>query len=176
MEKLPLNWPRLCAFLAPDAIPDKVFLTRVPTCGSIIAFAMCLLYGEPEYRGRMRSGDALRSVAPRQPTRPVLPCTGLAQEVLRNPPEQWTSGKIMAERAVCMSLAPTFPVPDFPTWPLCAQLLPHATRLRSAHFQEHALDTPQALPSMLHRARDCICCTALGMWKPKHALNAGTRI
>ena len=128
---------QVCAFLAPDAIPDEVFTTDKL---QLADWFTPLLRGEATYADvcQIMCHHALlrRTTDP-----PGLSMHRLTQEALRDrlPADE---RKTMATRAV-QAVAFAFPSPHFPAWPLCARLLPHAL-LCIRHIQEYALHTPDA--------------------------------
>lgn len=114
----------LCAFLVPDAIPEKVLATY---CGEKVddVYAAFLTY----------------SLATRNPENQTLTIHRLVQRAAQEAlsPEQQ---KQWRQRAV-EAIANTTPDFEYEDWPLCEQLLPH-WRLCASHIQEDQIQTERA--------------------------------
>jgi tetratricopeptide (TPR) repeat protein len=109
-----------CAFLAPDAIPEKLFPESAAELGPTL---------EPVAADTSRFNAALRellkySLLHRDSKSTTLSIHRLVQEVLKDQMEEEVQRK-WAERAVrAINLA--FPAVEFETWPRCREYLPHA--------------------------------------------------
>ena len=126
-----------CAFLASEAVPDEVFLTNP----SVLPDALSA-YAQDEIAFADVCEAATRYALLRRETNPPgLSMHRLAQEVLHNRLNE-DERKAMAEQTV-QAVNAAFPDPEFPTWALCARLLPHAFAC-VLHIQKHALHTPYA--------------------------------
>ena len=116
----------LCAFLAPDAIPEEIFSQGAPDLGtalSIVASRPLELINTIKEAGRF-------SLLHRNPATKTLSIHRLVQTVLRDEMDK-TMQRQWAERAV-RAMERTFPHVEFSTWPRCERLLPHA--LAGAHL------------------------------------------
>ncbi|MBD2102058.1 FxSxx-COOH system tetratricopeptide repeat protein, partial [Leptolyngbya sp. FACHB-261] len=111
---------RLCAFLAPDSIPEEIFCkgaselgeTLGPVAADPLAFAQAL----------REAGRFL--LIHRNPTDQTLDIHRLVQEVLRAELDSDTY-HFWAERIV-RALAKAHPGDEYKDWPLCDRWLPHA--------------------------------------------------
>ena len=111
---------RLCAFLAPDAIPDEVFLAAPDALPApLAAFAR----SEPDFAAVCEAVTRyalLRRVA----DPPGLSMHRLAQETARDGLDA-EAQKAAAEQ-ITQAVNRAFPFPDFAAWTPCERLLPHA--------------------------------------------------
>jgi tetratricopeptide (TPR) repeat protein len=110
---------RLCAFLAPDAIPEEIFTNSAAELGETateattpLAFAQVL-----KECGRF-------SLIDRNPQNKTLDIHRLVQSVVRDGMDG-AEQRRWAERAV-RAVNTAFPHIEFPDWPKCERLLPHA--------------------------------------------------
>ena len=127
---------QLCAFLAPDPIPDEVFLTNPDVLPDALA-----AHAKDEVAFTDVCEAATRyALLRRKADPPALTMHRLAQEVLRER-LSYDERKAIVERAV-LAVDAAFPVPDFPTWPLCARLLQHAL-IYINYVEIYDLHTPQ---------------------------------
>ncbi len=129
---------RVCAFLAPDAIPEDLLLEGASALGEGI---------QPLVTDATRLNDALGvllcySFVKRDPHERTLSIHRLVQEVLKASMNKQTS-RAWAERAVrAINLA--FPDPDdVSLWELCERLLPHAL-VGASLIEEFRLESPEA--------------------------------
>jgi tetratricopeptide (TPR) repeat protein len=121
----------LCAFLAPDAIPEEIFTTGALYLGKILA----PVAADPLQLDRACQ-DALRfSLIAREPDTQTLSIHRLVQAVLQDtlPPKTcaiWKRSAISAVKA-------TFPNPQFENWTFCERLSPHALICANWIEKEH---------------------------------------
>lgn len=111
---------RLCAFLGPEPIPEKVFTGGLTgSGGDLERFAS----NSADLR-RVSSAALNRGLLAivRQP--PSISIHPLVAAVLRSSLEP-NERREVGERAV-NALSATFPEPDYAAWSLCARLIPHA--------------------------------------------------
>jgi Tfp pilus assembly protein PilF len=111
---------RVCAYLAPDAIPEEIFTQGGKELGESLAQAA----GNPlawdavlEAAGRFR-------LIHRNAANDTLNIHRLVQEVLKDGMDASTR-RVRAERVV-QALNKVFPFPQFQNWPQCERLIPHA--------------------------------------------------
>ena len=102
---------QMCAFMAPDAIPEEIF-TSQDAFNNDIAFDQCI------------ADCAKYSLVKRNVDNQTLSLHRLTQVVLRERLEE-DKRKEMAEKCV-LALAKVFPDVKFENWPQCRRLLPHA--------------------------------------------------
>ncbi len=124
---------RLCAFLAPDAIPEEILASLVSDAYALNeAISEILKY----------------SLVNRDPNARTLAIHGLVQRALHNvlTDEQ---ERIWAERAV-RAVAEAFPQVDFPNWAICERLLPQAFACAEL-VDRHNLEFDEAA-RLLHQA------------------------
>jgi tetratricopeptide (TPR) repeat protein len=112
---------RLCAFFAPDQIPEEIFIEGAPELGeNLVALAMSNL------QRTQIIGQACRfALLHRDAISKNLSIHPLVQAVLRDMMAEKGEERMWAERAV-RAVNRTFPSPEFSTWPLCERLLPQA--------------------------------------------------
>ena len=111
---------RLCAFLDPDAIPEEIVIKGAATLGENIQRCVAdpLLYDA-------MMGQACRySLLERDAKTRTISIHRLVQDVLKDGMDEAARGR-WAERAVRV-VDRSFPDPEFPNWPICERLLPHA--------------------------------------------------
>lgn len=124
----------LCAFLAPDAIPEEIFIAGASHLGKILAPVVA----DPLQFDRACQ-DALRfSLISREPDAQTLSVHRLVQAVLQDslPPKTCASWKRSAIGAVKV----TFPNPQFENWMLCERLSPHALLCANWIEKEHIIN------------------------------------
>jgi tetratricopeptide (TPR) repeat protein len=110
----------LCAFLAPDTIPEEIFTTGAPYLGKILA----PVAADPLQFDRACQ-DALRfSLIDREPDVQTLTIHRLVQAVLQDslPSKTCAAWK----RSAVSAVKATFPNPQFENWAFCERLSPHA--------------------------------------------------
>ncbi len=115
---------RLCAFLAPDAIPEELFTERPESLPSSLREALAQPLGWQEVLGTLRRYSLLG----RQAETKTLSLHRLVQAVLREDLDQETR-RDFAEQVVHLVNA-AFPHPEPETWPQCERLLPQALQAR----------------------------------------------
>ena len=111
---------RLCAFLAPDAIPEEILTEGADELGGDLG---------PAANDPLKLTEALReagrfSLIRRSPTGKTLDIHRLVQIVLKDGMDEETR-RLWAERAV-RAVNQAFPDPEFEKWPVCDRVLPHA--------------------------------------------------
>lgn len=111
---------RMCAFLAPDSIPDEVFLDGKDELDPILApFAVDAAAFHRVYTAACKYALLRRESDPNG-----LWMHRLAQEVVR---DSLSEDARQAQRArVVLAVNAAFPNTEYPVWPLCELLLPHA--------------------------------------------------
>jgi tetratricopeptide (TPR) repeat protein len=128
---------RLCAFLAPDAIPEEIFTKGALAIGEEFARRA----GNPLDFAETLKQAANLSLIQRDAPDHSLDIHRLVQEVLK---DEMTAEQLRewAERAV-RAVNLSFPQPDFPNWPDCERLLPHA-KVCAALAQDSQLEFEEA--------------------------------
>lgn len=118
-DALAADLVRLCAFLAPDAIPEEIFTKGASALGEEFARRA---ESPVDFTNTIKQAASF-SLIRRDASDRSLDIHRVVQEVLRDnmEPEQLRQ---WAERAV-RAVYETFPVPDFRNWPECERLLPH---------------------------------------------------
>jgi len=108
------NLLRLCAFFAPGAIPEEIFIkgSAYSTMQNQLKF-----YNALEVAGRF-------SLLKRDPAKRVVYIHGLVQKVLQDQMNKPTC-RVWAERALAV-VNYLFPSNEFENWSLCERLLPQA--------------------------------------------------
>jgi tetratricopeptide (TPR) repeat protein len=128
---------QVCAFLAADAIPDEIFTAGASALGEPLSG----LAGEPLEWTEVCASACRYGLLRRESEPPSLGMHRLAQEVVRDSLSR-EERRTMAER-VALTVNLAFPYPDFPNWPLCERLLPHAL-VCVQHIADHGLRTDEA--------------------------------
>jgi len=111
---------RVCAFLAPDAIPEAIFTEGAAELGENLATAGTnpLAFAEVlKEAGRF-------SLIDRNPHNKTIDIHRLVQAVVKDGTER-AEQRMWAERAV-RAVNRAFPSVEFPSWLKCERLLPHA--------------------------------------------------
>lgn len=111
---------RICAFLAPDAIPEDIFAGGAKEMGENLAAVAGGGTNLVEVMGEAGRFSLIR----RDSKNGKLEIHRVVQKVLRNEMSV-EEQRLWAERAV-RGLNATFPDADLKSWPLCEKLLPHA--------------------------------------------------
>jgi tetratricopeptide (TPR) repeat protein len=128
---------RLCAFLAPEAIPELILVKGAPglgeTLGPAVADKLSLLETIKE--------PSRLSLLKRDPKTEALTIHRLVQAVLRDGMGD-AEEQLWAERAV-RAVDHAFPPVEFSNWPLCDRLLPHA-RICADHISRRSLTSSGA--------------------------------
>src|SRR6266487_2081486 len=111
---------RLCAFLAPDAIPEEIITESAADLGPVL---------EPVASDAVDLDEAIAalgaySLVHRNATEKTLSVHRLVQAVILDQMDK-QDRKQWAERAV-QAVKAGFPAVEHQTWPLCDRLLPHA--------------------------------------------------
>ncbi|HEY6342498.1 MAG TPA: tetratricopeptide repeat protein [Bryobacteraceae bacterium] len=117
---------RMCAFLAPDAIPEEIL-----TSGR-----------EPGLEFHEAIGEAVKfSLIGRDPAAKTIDIHRLVQDVVKDGMDA-AARRSWSDRAV-EALDSAFPSGEFGTWPQCERLLPHA-KLMLALVEEHGIESAAA--------------------------------
>ena len=128
---------RLCAFLAPDGIPEEVITKGAshlgPLLGSIAADAFLL--------NQAIEGVRAYSLVHRNATNRILFVHRLVQVVLRDTMDQKTF-LLWAERAV-RAVSEVFPSGEFETWTDCERCLPQA-QICTDYIKQNGMAFPEA--------------------------------
>jgi tetratricopeptide (TPR) repeat protein len=129
---------RLCAFLAPDAIPEEIITKGASDLGPIL---------QPVAAHPLEFNDAIEevqkfSLVKRDPAAKTLTIHRLVQEVLKESLDEQIR-RVWAERTVrAVNLA--FPdVDDVTAWEHCERVLPHALRCAQL-IEAYNLEFPEA--------------------------------
>jgi tetratricopeptide (TPR) repeat protein len=110
---------RVCAFLAPDAIPEEIFTGSGEQLGEPLAQAA----GKPlAWDGAVAEAGRFRLIH-RNAAGDTFDIHRLAQEVLKDGMDAPTR-RVWAERVV-RALNELFPRVEFQNWPQCERLIPH---------------------------------------------------
>jgi len=111
---------RVCAFLAPDAIPEEIFTEGGKELGEPLAQAG----GNPlAWDAAVEAAGRYRLIH-RNVANDTLTIHRLAQEVLKDGMDA-PARRVWAERVV-QALNKVFPYVEFQNWPQCERLIPHA--------------------------------------------------
>jgi tetratricopeptide (TPR) repeat protein len=111
---------RACAFLAPEAIPEEIFVSGAGELGENFT----AMSGGGLGLVKM-IGEAIRfSLIRRNAKNGTIEIHRVVQQVLKDEMDKETR-RLWAERVV-RALNQTFPAAEPKTWPLCEKLLPHA--------------------------------------------------
>jgi hypothetical protein len=135
------NILRLCAFLAPDIIPEDMFTANAS-----------FLHPELDTMNALTLNDAVEvllrfSLVRRDPATKSLTIHCLVQVVIKDKMDDELQ-KQWAERTVCL-VNTVFPQVMFATWSCCQQHLPHAFACADL-IQEYALVLPEAVRLLDH--------------------------
>src|SRR5713101_5117270 len=129
---------RLCAFLAPDAIPEEIITQGAPDLGPLLepTVADPFLFGQ--------AIEALRaySLLNRDPRTQTLSVHRLVQTVLRDNmdvevQQQWKQRAVLAANASCPN------VDDMAQWSTCERWLPHA-QVCAVWIEQEQMTLPEA--------------------------------
>jgi tetratricopeptide (TPR) repeat protein len=111
---------RLCAFLAPDAIPEEILTEGMPDLGPVLQ----PVAADP-FELNLAIGELLKySLLRRNPKAQTLTIHQLVQVVLRDEMDEDTQ-RLWAERSM-KAVNRAFPDVAFEAYPRCERLLPHA--------------------------------------------------
>jgi tetratricopeptide (TPR) repeat protein len=129
---------RFCAFLAPDAIPEEMFIESAGDLGPLL---------EPVAADPSRLNAVIKellkySLVQRDPETNTLSIHRLVQEVLKDQMDEETQ-RLWAERAV-RAVSHMFPYPDYPNWDICRRYLLHAHVCSDLIEQKNLLFTEAA--------------------------------
>jgi tetratricopeptide (TPR) repeat protein len=111
---------RLCAFLAPDAIPEEIISEGADDLGPNLQ----LVASEPVKLDSAIKELRKYSLVRRDPDAQTFTIHRLVQAVLKDELDKETQRQ-WADRAV-QAVNSAFPSVEYETWPECARLLPHA--------------------------------------------------
>ncbi|HEU5379081.1 MAG TPA: FxSxx-COOH system tetratricopeptide repeat protein, partial [Ktedonobacteraceae bacterium] len=124
---------RLCSFLAPDAIPEELFVKGAPHLGKTLA---------PIAADPLRFNEALaalraHSLLTRDPAARTLSVHRLVQTILRD--RLSPRKRVQWMKRVILALTEAYPGDDFAHWLALERLLPHAllcaTWIKQAHLE-----------------------------------------
>ena len=135
---------RVCAFLAPDAIPEELFRQAVAEMGDHLK----TLSERPLELTKVLAEASRFSLLYRNAANRTFSIHRLVQKVLRAR-MSLDEGHLWAEHTV-RSLNRVFPKPDYPNWTLCDRLLPHAV-VAAALVDSHHLQF-EAVSDLLDKA------------------------
>lgn len=129
---------RLCAFLAPDVIPEELITRGAQHLGSQLQS-----FGSDPLALRKVIGTlGAYSLIRRNAQEKVLSVHRLVQAVQRDAMDEPTQ-KVWAERAV-LAVNEVFPEVEFTMWPQCERYFPHALACATTIEQEHLMYLPGA--------------------------------
>jgi hypothetical protein len=112
---------RLCAFFAPDQIPEEIFINGAPELGENLGTLATSALQRTQI-----VGQACRfSLLHRDAISKTLSIHRQVQAVLRDMMSEKGEDAVWAERSV-RAVNRTFPSPEFSNWALCNRLLPQA--------------------------------------------------
>jgi tetratricopeptide (TPR) repeat protein len=111
---------RLCAFLAPDAIPEEIIIAGVEHLGPLLQATA----RDPLALNKAIAALGAYSLIRRDPAEKTLSIHRLVQAVLRDAMSD-DETKLWAEQAV-LAVSEGSPVVEFATWPQWERYLPHA--------------------------------------------------
>jgi tetratricopeptide (TPR) repeat protein len=131
---------RLCAFLAPDAIPEEIVTQGAEHLGPQLAPMGADSYLLNQSIEALRTYSLLRREASSK-IAPTLSIHRLVQAVLKDQMNE-QDRKLWAERAV-RAVNTAFPYVEHQTWPQCDRLLPHALLCAELIAQEQ-MTLPEA--------------------------------
>ena len=132
---------RLSAFFAPDAIPYELILEGASQLGEPLAPALAFPAGGDHALNKLLTPLARHSLVRRDPEARIYSIHRLVQAVLLDELTAATR-KDLAGRAV-KALDRTFPDVEYPNWPRCERLVPHALAARG-WIESEALRIPEA--------------------------------
>lgn len=139
---------RLCAFLAPDAVPEEIISEGAPDLGE----ALGSVAARPLARSKAIQEACRFSLLHRDPRARTLSIHRLVQDVLKDHMDADTE-RLWAERAV-RAVARTFPLPDFRNWSHCHRLITQAQACADL-IEQWDVDIPEA-GDLLHNAGSCL--------------------
>ncbi|MBR8840667.1 MAG: tetratricopeptide repeat protein [Stigonema ocellatum SAG 48.90 = DSM 106950] len=111
---------RVCAFLAPDTIPEEIFTSG----GTELGENLSRLAGKPlDFRDVIKEAGRF-SLIYRHPNNKTFDIHRLVQQVLKDEMDS-DSRRLWAQRTVC-AVTQVFPNAEYVNWRDCERLLPHA--------------------------------------------------
>jgi tetratricopeptide (TPR) repeat protein len=140
---------RLCAYLAPDRIPEEIFAKGVENMRPTLKFMAHNLYDLNEAFGRLLDYSLIR----RDSTNKTFSVHRLVQTVL----EDEATPKQQKKRVECLVtlILNVFPSGEMETWPRCERLILHIQRLAS-FIKCSGIATKDAA-NLLHQAGAYLC-------------------
>jgi tetratricopeptide (TPR) repeat protein len=114
---------KVCAFLAPDAIPEEFFATGASEMGENLAS----MAGRGSNLIKVIGAAGRFSLIRRDATRRSIEIHRLVQQVLKD--EMNTAERRLWAERIVRGMNATFPVVEYKNWPLCERLLPHALEI-----------------------------------------------
>lgn len=127
----------VCAFLAPDAIPEEVFIDGAEELGDRLS----PLANQPLRLLQLITEAGRFSLIDRNPTTQTIRMHRLVQEVLKAELDE-TAHRLWAGRTI-RAVNAAFPYVDYTNWPTCDRLLPHA-RLAARLIADYQYDSAAA--------------------------------
>ncbi|HEU5375396.1 MAG TPA: tetratricopeptide repeat protein, partial [Ktedonobacteraceae bacterium] len=128
---------RLCAFLAPDAIPEELLIEGASELGSTLQ----PITDEPSILDEAIGVLRRFSLIHKNNQTDMLSIHRLIQTVLKEGMDEETQ-KLWAERAI-KTVNLIFPSVEFATWSRCQKYLPHA-QVCTMHIQHYKMAFPEA--------------------------------
>lgn len=128
---------RLCAYLAPDAIPEEILTANSSLLGPMLASVAADAFLLGQVTEALRALSLIR----RDPSEKTLSIHRLVQVVLQDAQKQ-EERRLWEERAV-LAVNAAFPHPRPDTWPRCERLLPHAL-LVSQYIEKNQITSEEA--------------------------------
>jgi tetratricopeptide (TPR) repeat protein/DNA-binding XRE family transcriptional regulator len=133
---------QFCTFLAPDAIPEEIFLADASTLGPVLAPVASDLFQFNQALEVLRVYSLVR----RDPVARMLSIHRLVQAVLQDTLEE-TEKRTWAERTI-LAVNEAFPSVKYSIWPQCERLLSQA--LAVAQLIEHYQIVSEKTGRLLH--------------------------
>ncbi len=127
---------RLCAFLAPDAIPEELLTQGAEGLGDVLAPVVTDAYQLDQAITALLAFSFIS----RDPQTQALTVHRLVQVVLRDSMPAETQRQWMQRAVKAVNAA--FPTGEFTTWPVCERLLPHAL-VCSTWIEREELEVPE---------------------------------
>jgi tetratricopeptide (TPR) repeat protein len=139
---------RLCAFLAPDAIPEEIISSGAPDLGDPLGSAAA----QPLARSEAMGEAGRFSLLDRDRRARTLSIHRLVQDVLKDHMDA-EEQHLWAERAV-RAVSLTFPAPDFRNWSACSRLMTQAQACADL-IERWEIEFPEA-GDLLQSAGNCL--------------------
>ena len=142
---------RFCAFLAPDAIPEKIITAGAEHLGPLLQVTA----RDPIALNKAIAALGAYSLLRRDPAEKMLSIHRLVQAVLRDAMGE-AERRSWAEQVI-LSVNMAFPDPDYDTWSRCERLLSQAWTATQfiEQYQIIGEDVERLLQKMAHYLWDC---------------------